>query len=126
MVQEPNSDIDQKPGPGPTEPEINFAFVFEKLIQPKCLDCHSPGGKAEDLDFSSEEAIFESNERDNGFLVLEAKPEESGLYLSLLKTREERKGFSQMPPRSSRREVTPEEKEWLKLWIAGLEARMTR
>lgn len=116
----------EQPAMGKTTDEtqvvINYEYVKTQILEKKCLKCHKPGGKSEDLDFSSKENIIQATTDVGESIVVVNKPESSLLYLSLLPNKEDRKGAKKMPSAKAIKagdveDITPEETKIIEAWI---------
>ncbi|MFN9067471.1 MAG: c-type cytochrome domain-containing protein [Bdellovibrionales bacterium] len=86
-----------------TVPE--FDSINKTIIIPKCLNCHSPGGRAEDVPFDSYEGILAT--------IVPGEPDKSDFYLSVLPN-----SRRLMPPtRSGIPPLNEEEIQALRNWI---------
>ena len=96
-----------------------FSSIRQKVFEPKCLVCHSPGSdspKAAKIPVDTLEALTASPESgdEDDTLVVPGKPDKS--YLLVLINPDTRK---RMPPRKSAvAPVTPEELSVIRTWIA--------
>ncbi len=107
----PNQDGGNKPPTDVQEEELiaTWDSVSKKVIFPKCVTCHNPGGQAGFLDLSSRQAFFDNRE----FLLNNFQNPEQSYLIEVITDPEE-----PMPPLwSSFPQVTPEEVEVLKEWI---------
>ncbi len=103
----------------PTEPlpptpvlEPTFASIKELIVDRKCLQCHSPGGKAERVPLTKLDDFLDSPLE----IVLPGNADESGLVLVLLEDARKR----MPPPETGMAPVSPQEIEVIKEWINGL------
>lgn len=108
--------------PAKEQPVINYEYVKTQILEKKCLKCHKPGGKSEDLDFSTKENILQATTDVAESIVVVNKPESSLLYLSLLPNKEDRKGAKKMPSAKAIKageveDITPEETKIIEAWI---------
>lgn len=104
------------------KPQIDYAYVKTQILDKKCLKCHKPGGKSEDLDFSSKEELLLATTDVGESIVVVNKPESSLLYLSLLPNQADRKGAKKMPSVKAVKagevqDITPEEAKIIEEWI---------
>jgi hypothetical protein len=89
----------------------SFNSIFETVIKPKCLICHSAGGKAEDYPFETYNDLVSGSDP----LIIPGYPEESIFYLVMLP-----KGRPLMPPKKSGLSlVDPALTDVIRSWIAN-------
>lgn len=101
---------------------INYEYVKSQVLDKKCLKCHKPGGKSEDLDFTSRKEILLATTDVGESIIVVNKPESSLLYLSLLPNKEDRQGAKKMPSAKAVKageveDITPEETKIIEEWI---------
>ena len=95
--------------PIPEEPlEPTFISIKKKIIDKRCIGCHSVGGKASGVPFTSLKEILDSPRE----IVLPGNPDESGLIIAV-----ERMDNKKMPPPEIGKSLTQEEIEVLRQWI---------
>lgn len=93
--------------------EVLFVRRVLPLLQAKCLACH--GGKDEiegEFSLASREA-FERGSANTRKLIVLGKPEESPLFLAVLRESEQ---WSAMPPKEAEK-LSLQELNWIKTWI---------
>lgn len=101
---------------------LNFDYIKTKILEPKCLKCHKPGGKAEDLNFQTKRDVMMATNSEGESILVVNKPESSLFYLSLLPEEADRKGARKMPtPKAVKageiQDITPEETKIIEAWI---------
>lgn len=89
--------------------EPTFASIKELVIEKKCLQCHKPGGKAEEVPLSALSDLLDGSEP----LVVPGRPEESLFFTVLLPEAR----FRMPPPRSGITPLTESETNIIKEWI---------
>lgn len=95
--------------------EENFRSIFQTIIQPKCLGCHKPGGKADEILFDDYETLMSAVTEEGEPLIVPGKPEESLFYTAMLPTSKR-----MMPPRKSGiGAVEPERADVIRAWITS-------
>lgn len=114
--------VEDKTSADSAKPQINYEYVKTQILEKKCLKCHKPGGKSEDLDFSSKKEILLATTDVGESIVVVNKPESSLLYLSLLPNKADRKGAKKMPSvkavnAGEVQDITPEEAKIIEEWI---------
>ena len=82
--------------------------IHDKIFVPKCIKCHSAGGKAEDVPLDSKEFVIDPVNS----LVTAGQPDQSELFVSITKV-----GKGQMPPVKSGIKLVAEEIDAIKTWI---------
>src|SRR5688500_9632365 len=94
--------------------EIRFNRDIRPILAETCFHCHGadPASRKGKLRLDREEGFFA--DRQNGPTVVRGKPEFSPLYLRITSKDPE----EVMPPKEAHKQLKPEEKEKLKLWIA--------
>lgn len=105
-----NAALEKVQSPDVILTEPNFQSIFETVIQPKCLSCHEPGGRAEDVPLATYEDLFTG-----GFevLVVPGEPESSLFYQVMLPGARR----PMPPPRSAIPPVELERLEAIRQWI---------
>jgi hypothetical protein len=97
------------PSPG-LEP--TFESIRKNIIEPKCLQCHKPDGKAEDYLFDSQEDMINSSDK----LIVPGEPEKSLFYRALFADAKR-----PMPPkRTGNFPLSPKEIDTIRDWIISL------
>lgn len=103
----------------PTEPvsplpvlEPTFASIKELIVDRKCLQCHSSGGKAERIPLTKLDDFLDSPLE----IVLPGNADESGLVLVLLEGARKK----MPPPETGMAPLSSQEIEVIKEWINGL------
>jgi len=94
------------------EPEVSFIRDVRPILADKCFHCHGPDAptrKAE-LRLDTAEGVLHGKTA----VVRPGKPEESPLIHRVFSVDES----EVMPPRESKRTLTPQQKETLKKWVA--------
>ncbi len=94
------------PTPLPLEP--NFESIRANIFEPKCLGCHSEGGRAEHIPLGTLDDILNSPRE----LVIPGNPDESGITLAI-----ERQDEKRMPPPPRRGPLSSEEVAAIRKWI---------
>lgn len=92
----------QDPAPSAQNPlpeVVDFALLKADVLEKKCMNCHKEGGKSEELAFSTREELLAVSNSFGQAFVVEGKPEESIMYLSVLKDERLRKDIRLMPPK---------------------------
>lgn len=115
-LAKPASSPTPQPAPSPAatpEPLVaTFESIHENILVPKCIGCHSSGGRAEHIPLGTEEDLLNSPRE----LVIPGNPDESTLVLAI-----ERDDEKRMPPPPRRAALSDEEKRLIREWIANLE-----
>jgi uncharacterized membrane protein len=113
------------PPPVAVEPSvIDFAFIKSTILDKKCMECHKAGGKAEDLIFAeTREEFLKITNTFNQAIIVPGKPEQSLLYISLVKDDEIRQDVRLMPPKNAvkagkAQDITVAETELILKWIS--------
>lgn len=99
------------PSPPVNEPELMAATwkdIYEKILVPKCIGCHSPGEKAEDYPLTDRDYVIDPA----NLMIVPGQPEESELYYSI--TRQDKRI---MPPPKTGVQLSPQEIDAIRLWI---------
>lgn len=78
---------------------VDFSLLKAEVLEKKCMTCHKEGGKSEDLAFSTREELLTVANSFGQLFVVAGKPEESILYISLLKDENLRQDIRLMPPK---------------------------
>lgn len=95
--------------------ESNFESIFLTVVQPKCIGCHKPGGRAEAIPMTNYQEVLNGLTEIGESLIVPGKPEESLFYTVMLPTAKRI-----MPPkRSGLGDVEVERTEAVKAWILG-------
>ncbi|MCB0370110.1 MAG: hypothetical protein KDD45_11970, partial [Bdellovibrionales bacterium] len=113
--EEPPTDV-------PNSQIIDFNYVKTQIIDKKCIKCHQPGGKEEDIPFETRDEVLSGSNDVGESILVPGKPEESLFYLSLLPDKPSRKGAAKMPsPKAVKKgdveDITASEIELIKQWI---------
>lgn len=105
--------VAQMPAPVPADPTahvgpppsaelpsvVDFALIKTEILEKKCMICHKADGKADELVFNTrDELVALTNSFGQNFVII-GKPDESLLYLSLIKDETIRKDVRLMPPK---------------------------
>lgn len=102
-----NQDIIQSPDQKVTEPD--FQSIFNNVIQPQCMSCHEPGGRAESVPLATYQDLVSGLD----VLVVPGDIDSSLFYQVMLPT-----ARRQMPPpRSGLPPVSENNIEVIRLWI---------
>jgi len=106
-LDSPSLDKIQSPDAQVTEP--HFQSIFETIIQPQCMSCHEPGGRADGVPLETYEDLL------NGFevLVVPGDPEASLFYQVMLPNARR----PMPPPRSGLPPVDLNQVEIVRQWI---------
>lgn len=101
---------------------LDYSFIRAKILDVKCISCHKADGKADQLIFSTRDEMLKLLNEDNLPMIVPGRPEQSLLYLSLLKDPLLRKDVRIMPPKKAVSEglvadVSSSETEWVRKWI---------
>lgn len=104
--------------------EATFESIKANIIDTKCLSCHKPGGKGQDVPLETQEQILNGTV-DEKPLVQPGKAIESVLYLVLLSDTALRGELEKMPPpkaieQKKAKEITKEEIDIIAAWINGI------
>ncbi len=92
----------------------NFSSVYQTVIKPQCLSCHSPGGSGELVLLDTYADLISAEFAEP--LVVPGNPEESTFYKVLLPSA----GRKMMPPpKSGRPPVDATRIEVIRSWIAN-------
>lgn len=95
--------------PIPEEPlKPNFESIKKKIIDKRCIACHSSGGKASGVPLTSLKEILDSPRE----IVLPNNPDESGLIIAV-----ERMDSKRMPPPETENPLSQDEIAILRQWI---------
>lgn len=102
--------------------EVTFENIKASVIDKKCLSCHKPGGKAEDMPFTTKSEILNGINDMGDSLVVNQMPDQSLFYLSLLTDEQQRKGARKMPPPKAVKlgdvqDITSDETKLIEIWI---------
>ncbi len=100
-----------EPLPPPPVLEPTFASIKEVIVDRKCLQCHSAGGKAERIPLTKLSDFLDSPLE----IVLPGNADESGLVLVLLEDARKR----MPPPETGMAPVSAQEIEVIKEWISN-------
>lgn len=107
-VVQPAPPAEQPPVAQPAN--VTFAEVSQKILVPKCVQCHSPEGRASDYDFTSYEMFISSD------VVQAGHPENSPVYKLVIAESPDKP--AKMPPkRSGIPPLDDAELALLKKWI---------
>lgn len=113
----------QTPAPGVVEPAVlNYSFIKTQILETKCMGCHKAGGDADEIIFSDLQSMLKLTNEDNYPLVVAGKPEQSLLYISVVKDDSIRQDIRLMPPKKAVlagkvKDITEQEVNWIKKWI---------
>lgn len=104
--------------------EATFSSIKLNIINKKCISCHKPGGKAEDIPLTKESQVLQGS-IDEGPLVIPGKASDSAFYKVMSSDHNIRGKLKQMPPKKSVeagtfKEVTTEELQVVAAWINGV------
>lgn len=88
--------------------EPKFASIKKLIFGPKCISCHSVGGKAEKIPLETADDLINSPRE----LVIPGNAEESGLYLSVFRDDDKR-----MPPPEVANKLSDKEISIIVEWI---------
>ena len=94
-----------------TEPEIIAATwldIYDKILKPKCVECHSEGEKAEDYPLHDKAYVIDPK----NLMVVPGDAEGSEIYISI--TRQDKR---KMPPPKTGVTLSSAEIEAIKTWI---------
>ena len=91
----------------------DFQRVIRPILSDNCFHCHGPdkNTRMADLRLDTREGVFTA--RENGTPIVPGNPQASLLYQRIT----EEDSARRMPPESSRKMLTPEQKDILKRWI---------
>jgi Protein of unknown function (DUF1549)/Protein of unknown function (DUF1553)/Planctomycete cytochrome C len=96
--------------------ELLFVRRIQPLLSEKCLACH--GNDQSDiqggLDMRSRETLLKGGDQEKT-PVVPSKPEESPLYLAILRTHDD---WQPMPPKEADK-LNAKQVQWVRDWIAG-------
>ena len=98
--------------PSPEPLTATFESIRENVLVPKCLACHSSGGRAEHIPLGTLDDLMNSPRE----LVIPGNADESSIVLAI-----ERDDDKRMPPPPRRAPLSDEEKRVIREWIANLE-----
>lgn len=110
------------PSPTPEEPvptpppvivspvivEPTWDSIFTNIIQPKCIQCHQAGEKAEDYPLTDRGYVTD----EANLLLKIGRPDESDIYQAITRTDKH-----MMPPLKSGKTLSDQEKEAIRIWI---------
>jgi mono/diheme cytochrome c family protein len=85
-----------------------YNSIREQILAPRCIRCHSTGGRAEKIPLVTLSDLLNSPSD----LVVPGSPEESSLVISITRTDRKR-----MPPPSSGTALPPEQIQAVETWI---------
>lgn len=94
---------------------IDFNRDIRPILSDKCFACHGPDEKARKagLRLDRKEDAFKAL-RDGGYAIVPGKPEESQLFIRLSSPDSK----VRMPPKSTNKQLTPQEIDLVRQWIA--------
>lgn len=94
---------------------IQFNRDIRPILSENCLSCHGPdpGSRKAGLRLDTEEGFFAATDK-RGPTIVAGKPEDSPFYQRIMSEDPD----ELMPPAESHKQLTPEQKELLKNWIA--------
>lgn len=92
----------------PMDVQPTWSDISEKIFIPKCIKCHSAGGKAEDSPLYDRSYVVDPE----NLLVTPGEPEYSEIMRSI--TREDKK---RMPPAKTGLSLSAQEIEAIRVWI---------
>ncbi len=97
------------------EDDVNFSRDIRPILAANCFQCHGPDEDAREAELRLDlpEAAYQV--RDSGAAIAPGKPEQSELYLRITTDDEDLR----MPPPDSQREITSEQAELVRRWIAA-------
>ncbi|OYZ20716.1 MAG: hypothetical protein B7Y39_10540, partial [Bdellovibrio sp. 28-41-41] len=100
VVSTPQPAVVVEPPPAAALPDlVDFALLKTEVLEKKCMGCHKEGGKADELVFSTrDELLALSNSFGQPFVVV-GKPDQSIMYLSVVKDENIRQDIRLMPPK---------------------------
>lgn len=102
---------------------LNYTFIRTEILEKKCIECHKADGKADELIFGNRDEMLNLRTDAGLPLIVPGKPEQSLMYLSLIKDETIRQDTRLMPPKKAVaagkiKDITPQEVELIKKWIA--------
>jgi hypothetical protein len=120
----PETGLAVEPPPAAALPDlVDFALLKTEVLEKKCMVCHKVGGKADELAFSTrDELLALTNSFDQSFVVA-GKPDQSIMYLSVVKDETIRQDVRLMPPKKDvvagkTTDVTLKDVALINKWIA--------
>ncbi|TLD70423.1 DUF1553 domain-containing protein [Phragmitibacter flavus] len=98
----------------PNADSVQFNRDIRPILAEACFHCHGPdsGTRKADLRLDKEDGFF-SDSSDSGPTILKGKPQDSPLYQRIVSTDPD----ELMPPESSHKTLTAEQKDLIKRWI---------
>ncbi|HUG89978.1 MAG TPA: DUF1553 domain-containing protein [Planctomycetaceae bacterium] len=103
------------PAAGPAPGRIQFNRDIRPILSDKCFLCHGPNEPDRQAGLRLDEQDSAFGQLDSGSTaIVPGKPDESELVRRITSTDE----FERMPPPDSGKQLTPEEIELLKQWVA--------
>mgnify|MGYP006077434525 CR=1 FL=1 len=96
----PQGQIAVEPPPSAALPEVvDFALLKSEVLEKKCMICHKTDGKADELVFGTrDELLALTNSFGQSFVVV-GQPEQSIMYMSVVKDENIRQDIRLMPPK---------------------------
>lgn len=94
---------------GPPDRSLTYEKDILPIMERACISCHGTFKKRGKLDLRTYQALLRGGESGTG--VVPGKPEASPLWTEIKS--------GSMPPRSSKKKLSPEDKELVRNWIAS-------
>lgn len=89
-----------EPPPTAALPDVvDFALLKTEVLEKKCMVCHKEGGKADELVFSTRDELLALSNSFGQAFVVAGKPDQSIMYLSVVKDEAVRQDIRLMPPK---------------------------
>ena len=124
VVSTPQATVTVEPPPTAALPDlVDFALLKTEVLEKKCMACHKEGGKADELVFSTRDELLALSNSFGQAFVVSGKPDQSIMYLSVVKDEAIRQDIRLMPPKKDvvagkTPDVTLKDVALINKWIA--------